>query len=64
MSVLNVVAVTSLSSEDLCSIALGCSPVENPVYNWNITLPNVPKPPVKPLLPPKVVFLQKFLDIF
>ena len=56
MSVLNIVSVTQLTSKDLCSIALECTPVVNPLYEWNITLPNVPKPIIKPLELPKVSF--------
>jgi len=52
--VLNIMTVTQLTSKDLCSIALACTPVTNPIYNWNVTLPNVPKPNVKPLALPKV----------
>ena len=62
MSVLNVISVSSLSSNDLCSIGLGCAPVVNPIFDWNITLPDVPKPPVKPLIPPQVFnFKLKFI---
>ena len=35
------------------------------ILDWNITLPSVPKPPVKPLVPPNVnliifLFLHKY----
>ena len=54
MSVLNIIAVTPIDSKDLCSIGLGCAVVNSSLYNWNITLPKVPKPPVKPMQLPQV----------
>ena len=59
---LTIVRETTLSSKDICSIALNCSKIENPVYNWNITLPKTPKPAVQPLKPPQVLF--KIIDFF
>ena len=56
MSVLNIISVAPIDSKDLCSIGLGCSPVTSPLYDWTITLPNVPKPPIKPLKMPLVTF--------
>lgn len=38
---------------EMCSLALGCSKIKNPIIAWNITFPDVPKPPVEPLRPPK-----------
>lgn len=54
-----------LTSIELCSVEFGCSEVDNPILDWNITLPSVPKPPVKPLVPPNVnliifLFLHKY----
>jgi hypothetical protein len=51
---LSVARDSPLSDEDLCNAVLECGPVTDPVFNWTITLPNVPKPPIKPLVPPKV----------
>ena len=59
MSVLNVISVAPVNTSDLCSIGLGCAKVNNPIYNWNITLPKVPKPPVKPPVLPQVGFFKK-----
>jgi len=45
-----------LSSKELCGAILGCFAVKNPVFNWNITLPNAvqfPKPPVRKHKAPK-----------
>jgi hypothetical protein len=50
--VLSIVKETELTSTDLCSLSLGCNPINNPLLNWNISLPNTPKPPVvTPKLP-------------
>lgn len=57
MSVLNIISVTPIDTNDLCSIGLGCAKVNNPLYDWNITLPDVPKPPIKPLILPQVRYL-------
>ncbi len=46
---------SKLKSAEICSLAIGCSQIEDPILDWNITLPNVPKPPVVPPSPPKVV---------
>ena len=43
---------TTLTDIETCSAFIGCGPITNPILNWNITLPNVPKPPVKPPIPP------------
>jgi hypothetical protein len=51
-SVLNVVRDTSLSSVELCNIGLNCGPVFNPIFNWNVTIPNDQKPdPIAPQQP-------------
>jgi sphingomyelin phosphodiesterase len=41
-----------LSSSELCSAFLNCSPIKNPYFDWNVTFPNVPKPPVVENHPP------------
>ena len=50
---LSVIRDSPLSDDELCSAGIGCGPILNPVLNWNITLPNIPKPPVVPPVPPK-----------
>jgi hypothetical protein len=58
-SVLAVIKNTALTDIELCSAFLGnCGTIENPAFNWNITLPDVPKPPVKPINPPAVIFVH------
>jgi hypothetical protein len=43
---------TTLTNEELCSAFLNCNPISNPIWNWNINLPNVAKPEVvTPVLP-------------
>jgi len=49
-----VVKETKIKSEDLCSVAMGCGVIKNPLIEWNITLPSIPKPPVTPTRLPKV----------
>jgi sphingomyelin phosphodiesterase len=47
-----VLRESTLTDQELCSVFLKCQPINNPVWNWNITMPNVPKPPVvAPKLP-------------
>ena len=53
-SVLSIINDTTLTDEELCSFALNCAPITNPIINWNISLPDVPKPPVNPIIPPSV----------
>lgn len=55
MSVFSVTRDTQLTSHEICSLGLGCSKINNPILAWNITLTNVPKPPILPLKPPKVL---------
>jgi hypothetical protein len=46
MVVLSVIKDSPLSDQDLCNYGLDCAPVNNnPLFNWTIPLPNVPKPP-------------------
>jgi sphingomyelin phosphodiesterase len=47
---------SKLKSAELCSLAFGCRKIKNPIYDWNVTIPNTPKPPITPLKPPKVIF--------
>ncbi|XP_076361284.1 sphingomyelin phosphodiesterase-like [Tachypleus tridentatus] len=44
-----------LSPQEVCGLILGdtCSPVYNPYHNWTVPLTPFPKPPVKPVPPPK-----------
>lgn len=56
---LSVVKHSSLTSSELCALALDCSSIDNPILTWNISLPNVPKPPVKPFIPPKVIYFVR-----
>ncbi|CAF0958166.1 unnamed protein product [Brachionus calyciflorus] len=51
-SVFSVTRNTQLTSHEMCSLALGCSKIKNPIIAWNISLPDVPKPPVIPFRPP------------
>ena len=46
---------STVTVDDVCKEVLDCGPVESPLLNWNITLPNVPKPPVVPPVPPQVI---------
>ena len=53
MSILSVAKESQLKLSELCSIAFKCTPINNELITWNVTLPIVPKPPVTPLQPPK-----------
>lgn len=59
--VLDVIVDTALNERELCSAFLDCEPVKNPAFTWNITLPDVPKPPVNPPVPPPVSFQSNTL---
>ncbi|CAF0958145.1 unnamed protein product [Brachionus calyciflorus] len=50
--VLNIINDTTLNDIELCSVGLDCKTVENPIFNWNLSLPNIPKPPVIQPIPP------------
>jgi len=53
--------LTSYSSKQLCSLALGCNKqYDYPVLVWNVTFPDKPKPQPKAPQPPKVIY-QKAL---
>lgn len=52
-SVIQVARNSPLSSSELCSAILKCSPISNPAFNWNLTLPSIPKPPVRPYTDPE-----------
>jgi hypothetical protein len=54
-AVLSVIKNTALTDIELCSAFISCGPIRNPAFTWNIFLPNVPKPPVRPLTPPSVI---------
>lgn len=49
-----------LSSNEICGALLGpsCAKKPNPDIFWNVTFPKTPKPPVRPIPPPKVRFLH------
>jgi len=49
---LEIANETTLTPKEVCSVVLNCAPIVNPLINWNITLPSVPKPPVIPPYPP------------
>ena len=54
LAVLSVIRDTPLSDQELCNYGLGCGPVNsNPIFNWTIPLPNVPKPSIIPPKPPQ-----------
>ena len=55
--VLFVFATLALNPDEVCGFVLGdtCSSVYNPWDAWDITLPDVPKPPVESIPPPKVI---------
>jgi sphingomyelin phosphodiesterase len=54
--VLTLFDEVGLEPKEICGLILGpsCSKVRDLYPDWNITLPNVPKPPVQPIPPPKV----------
>ena len=54
MSIISIAKDSHLGSLDFCDVALDCAPSKNPLLEWNVTLPNVPKPPIQPLIPPSV----------
>lgn len=56
---MSIIVDSPLKDLELCSIVLNCEPILNPILNWNITLPNVPKPPVVPPAQPKVNYAKK-----
>ena len=45
-----------VDSQQICSLCLGemCGNVENPLHDWNVEFPNVPKPEVVELDLPTV----------
>ncbi|GAB1600640.1 sphingomyelin phosphodiesterase-like [Argonauta hians] len=53
--VLYVLSKSNLTSKEICSIVLNiqCTEKNDPYDQWNIHLPNKPKPPVKPIPVPK-----------
>jgi sphingomyelin phosphodiesterase len=53
MTVFSVVRDSAMTSRELCAFAFSCENIKNPSLEWNITLPNYPKPPVVPPKPPK-----------
>lgn len=50
----------ALSPDEVCGLLVGnsCATTHNPEANWNVTFPNVPKPPVKKLTQPKVSIFE------
>lgn len=50
-----------LTEKQLCAITLGCEKQSDfPVFSWNVTFPDKPKPHPRPPQPPAVsVFLQR-----
>lgn len=57
-SVYGVLKYTALNNRELCSLFLDCGPITNPAFDWNITLPDVPKPPVQSHVLPAVNMLS------
>ena len=52
---LQVVQLAALTNKQLCSLAFECQPqTDFPVFSWNVTFPNKPKPTPKPPQPPAV----------
>jgi sphingomyelin phosphodiesterase len=51
--VISIIRDTQLSADDLCDVGLNCGNATSPLLVWNITLPDVPKPPVEPLKRPQ-----------
>ena len=63
-SVLDVIIDTALTDSELCMAVIGCSKtINNPAFSWNITLPDVHKPPVAPPRPPLVVLITLILSL-
>ena len=54
--VLGVLDKGVLTPSDICGTYIGesCAHVEKAYGPWNVTLPSTAKPPLKPILPPKV----------
>jgi hypothetical protein len=53
-SAVTVIQKTQLNTTDLCNYILGCNSIDNPLMLWDITLPDTPKPRLKPQKRPKV----------
>ena len=50
-----MVELAPLTSKEICALAFGCEPQTNfPVFSWNVTFPNTPKPTPRPPQPPSV----------
>ena len=51
-----MLADIALGTDEICGLVFGnsCAKVYNPFEEWNITLPDNPKPPVIPPKPPSV----------
>lgn len=73
--VFTVFSQVTLNSAEICSTVVDedCGFSSNPKDNWTIALPDVPKPPVVPVTPPKVlqmtmispiISITNFLHIF
>lgn len=52
LSILSVARDSKLKTDELCSLVIGCSEIDNPILNWNVTMPLVPKPTVVPFVAP------------
>jgi hypothetical protein len=49
-----------LTSKEICALAFECEPQRDfPVFSWNVTLPNTPKPTPQPPKPPSVSQMNK-----
>ncbi|XP_074657493.1 sphingomyelin phosphodiesterase-like [Tubulanus polymorphus] len=53
--VLYVVSHLVFDADELCGLVVGdsCGKPYNPMDMWNVSLPNIPKPPIRPPVPPK-----------
>ncbi len=54
---INVLNLTSYTSKQLCSLALGCNKhYDYPILAWNVTFPDKPKPQPRAPQPPEVSY--------
>ena len=64
--VLTVLDQAVLDPADICGTYLGdsCADATDPYGPWNVTLPPTPKPPVKPIPLPKVLFIRDSVNSY
>ncbi|CAF0993021.1 unnamed protein product [Rotaria sordida] len=52
-AVFQVIELTSFTNKQLCALAFECQPQRDfPIFNWNVTFPDKPKPTPQPPQPP------------